>query len=266
MRIFKPSYLLSALIVCTPLALAGGAAHAFDASKVLEGDTTSNKVFKFFRTFRKDGRKEDALGVLKYAAENGNLAAQWKLGRMYQTGDGVPQDPLAAFDFFKKLAEKSDDLIPNSADWQFSASAFLALGRYYQEGIPDSDITPNWIKARIMYTTAAMVFGHPEALFELGRTELDRAENEFAQRRALRMLRAAHRKGHVGAQALLGHTLFQGEYMKRDAVRGLAMLIQAKENAAPRHVDWISVLQEEDFSLATEAERRRAIEVLRAQH
>ncbi|MBL4890760.1 MAG: sel1 repeat family protein [Rhizobiaceae bacterium] len=266
MRIFKPSYLLSALIVFAPLALASGAAHAFDASKILEGDTTSKKVFGFFRSFRKDGRKEDALGVLKYAAENGNLAAQWKLGRMYQTGDGVSQDPLAAFNFFKKLAEKSHDVRPNSADWQFSASAFVALGRYYQLGIPGSDLTPNWKQARIMYTTAAMVFGHPEAQFELGRMELNRAGNVYNQRRALRMLRAAHRKGHVGAQALLGHVLFQGEYMKRDAVRGLAMLSQARENAEPRHLDWIAALQEEDFSLASEDERRRAIKLLQAQN
>ncbi|MFK5977322.1 MAG: tetratricopeptide repeat protein [Rhizobiaceae bacterium] len=266
MRIFKPSYLLSALILCTPLALAGGAAHAFDASKVLEGDTTSKKVFSFFRSFRKDGRKEDALGVLKYAAENGNLAAQWKLGRMYQTGDGVPQDPLAAFDFFKKLAERSRDLRPNSADWQFSANAFVALGRYYQEGIPGSELTPDWKQARVMYTTAAMVFGHPEAQFELGRMELERAGNAYSQRRALRMLRAAHRKGHVGAKALLGHVLFQGEYIRRDPVRGLAMLSQARENAEPRHLGWIAALQEEDFSLASEDERRRAVELLQAQN
>ena len=266
MRIFKPSYLLSALILCTPLALASGAAHAFDASKILEGDTTSKKVFKFFRSFRREGRKEEALGILKFAAENGNVAAQWKLGRMYQTGDGVPQDSLTAFDFYKKLAEESRDLRPNSAEWQFSANAFVALGRYYQLGHPESNIAPNIDQARVMYTTAAMVFGHPEAQFELGRMELDRAGNAFSQRRALRMLRAAHRKGHVGAQALLGHVLFQGEFMNRDAVRGLAMLIQAKENAAPRHIEWIAALQEEDFSLATESERRRAIEILQAQN
>jgi len=206
------------------------------------------------------------VSVLKYAAENGNLAAQWKLGRMYQTGDGVPQDPYAAFNFFKQLAERYRDVRPNSANWQFSANAFVALGNYYKDGIPESGVVADWNQARIMYTTAAMVFGHPEAQFELGRMELDQASSASGRRHALRMLRTAYRKGHIGAQALLGHVLFQGEYMQRDAVRGLAMLSEARENAGPLHLEWISALQEEDFSLASEGERRRAIEIIAAQN
>ena len=267
MQISRSSLILTAFIMCSPLVFTSGAALAFDASKVLEGNAPSNKVFGFFRSFRKAGKKDDALDVLKYAAENGNLAAQWKLGRMYQTGDGVPQDPLAAFNFFQKLAERYHGLRPNSADWQFSANAFVALGHYYKNGIPDTTVSADWKQARVMYTTAALVFGHPEAQFELGRMELNQASGKVrSKRRALRMLRAAHRKGHVGAQALLGHALFQGEYMKRDAVRGLAMLSQARENSGPRHSEWITALQEEDFSLASESERRRAGVLMAAQN
>lgn len=267
MQISRGITLLSALIVCTPLALAGGAAHAFDASSVIEGDASSNKVFSFFNSFRKQGKKDEAIDLLKFAAENGNMAAQWKLGRMYQTGDGVAQDPLAAFNFYKQLAEHYRDIPKNSAEWQFSANAFVALGHYYKNGIPDSGIAANWIQARVMYTTAALFFGHPEAQFELGRMELDRAKGKSSsRRRALRMLRAAHRKGHVGAQALLGHVLFQGEFMKRDAVRGLAMLSQARESSDARHSEWITALQEEDFSLASETERTRANALIKAQN
>jgi arylsulfatase A-like enzyme len=31
------------------------------------------------------------MGVLQYAAEQGNAVAQWKRGRMYATGEGVPR-------------------------------------------------------------------------------------------------------------------------------------------------------------------------------
>ena len=35
--------------------------------------------------------KAKALTALQYAADQGRLAAQWKVGRMYAIGDGVPQ-------------------------------------------------------------------------------------------------------------------------------------------------------------------------------
>jgi len=239
--------------------------HAFDASKVIEGDASSNKVFRFFRSFNKQGKKEEALSVLKYAAQNGNSAAQWKLGRMYQTGDGVPQNSLEAFNFYRRLADRYQEVHPRSPDWQFRANAFVALGHYYQTGIPEGGIVADWSKARVMYTTAAMVFGHPDGQFELGRMELKRARNSSTSRRAVKMLRRAHRKGHIGAQALLGHALFEGEHVNRDAVRGLAMLTQATQNAPNVHRQWISALQEDAFSVATEEERRLAIALIEVQ-
>src|SRR5215469_18093239 len=38
--------------------------------------------------------KPTALMALQYAAEQGQPVAQWKLGRMYADGDGVPRDDL----------------------------------------------------------------------------------------------------------------------------------------------------------------------------
>ncbi len=35
------------------------------------------------------GNSEMAVQALGYAAREGNVAAQWKLGRMYQDGEGV---------------------------------------------------------------------------------------------------------------------------------------------------------------------------------
>src|SRR5271169_5216191 len=44
------------------------------------------------------GEKGKALTELRYAAEQGDLPAQWKIGRMYAEGDGVKRDDKKAFE------------------------------------------------------------------------------------------------------------------------------------------------------------------------
>ncbi|MFX8700441.1 hypothetical protein ABTM56_20275, partial [Acinetobacter baumannii] len=48
--------------------------------------------------------QETALTALQYAAEGGHPIAQWKLGRMYASGDGVAQDDVRAFEYFSRIA------------------------------------------------------------------------------------------------------------------------------------------------------------------
>ena len=50
----------------------------------------------------KSGDKIKAVHSLEYAAEKGHFLAQWKLGRMYAEGDGVAQDDLKAFEYFRR--------------------------------------------------------------------------------------------------------------------------------------------------------------------
>ncbi|TIW07852.1 MAG: sel1 repeat family protein, partial [Mesorhizobium sp.] len=72
---------------------AAGQAMAFD-DKVFD-DKTGVKpqsspwaVFQFGFSAYKNGRKEQAAEAYKYAAENGQIGATWKLARMYAEGDG----------------------------------------------------------------------------------------------------------------------------------------------------------------------------------
>src|SRR5690606_22410225 len=46
-------------------------------------------VFRFGFTAYKQGHKEQAVEAYRYAAENGQIGARWKLARMYAEGDGV---------------------------------------------------------------------------------------------------------------------------------------------------------------------------------
>lgn len=239
-------------------------AQAFDASKFIHKDTPASEIFQFFFEFREDGKPEEAVEVLRYAAENGNSAAQWKLARIYQTGDGVQQDPLEAFTIFEKIANQSAYSIPNSANWQYGADAFVALGRYYESGIPNTRIRPDTNKARIMFTTAAMVYRHPDAQFELGRIQINNDKIYGQGRSGIRNLSLAYEKGHVGAEALLGYHIFEGLHVKHNPVRGLYMVGNAKRRASGNDLEWISQLHDEVYALANPAHRTEAVKKLQA--
>jgi TPR repeat protein len=254
--------LLCAFAIVNGTGLATNNAYAFDPLKVFEGEMSSQKVFRFYFEARKKGQQEEAISVLKYAADHGIQAAQWKLGRMYETGDGVERDPLAAFNLFKGITERYSGSNPNTPDGQFASDAMVALGRYYHSGIPAGGLAPDPYQARVMFTTAATVFRNANAQFELGRMNLEKSGGLHDPKLAARMLTLAYRNGHNGAKALLGKMIFDGTHFRANPVKGLQLLSQAKEIAAPQNYEWIADLQEEAFALATPEQRRKAIEKL----
>jgi len=253
---------ITTALVASMLIIPG--ANAFDASKIIRKDTPASEVFQFFFEFREEGKPEEAVEVLKYAAENGNSAAQWKLARIYQVGDGVEQDSLEAFMIFQKIAHQSAYAIPNSPNWQYGADAFVALGDYYKSGIPNTLILPDKNKARIMYTTAAMVYRHPEAQFQLGRMQINNDKIYGQGRSGVRNLSLAYDKGHVGAEALLGYHIFEGVHTKHDPVRGLFMVGNAKRRASGNDLEWISQIYDEVYALARPEHRSQAVKQLMA--
>jgi len=238
------------------------ASYAFDASQITKEEAGSTKIFEFFFNFRKDGKKDEAIQVLKFAAEQGNTAAQWKLARIYQTGDGVQKDPLAAFYMFQDIARNYPFARPNTPSWQFSADALVALGDYYRVGINGTAIKPNESQASVMYTTAAMVFRHPDAQFELGRMQLKNEKGFGQARKGIRNLGLAYEKGHTGAEALLGYSIFEGVHIDHEPVRGLIMLGKAKRRATQEELEWILPLHDEAYALASPQNRALAIQQL----
>ena len=240
-----------------------GQAHALDASKVIKKDTKSSTIFELFFGFVEKGENDNAFDVLKYAADQGNSAAQWKLAKLYESGEqGVEKDPLEAFKMFHKVAAKYSLALPNTPSWQFSADALVALGNYYRKGIPNTIVYPDAGKAITMYTTAAMIFRHPDGQFELGRMQIEN-DRIFGQGRlGLRNLYLAHKQGHVGAEALLGYAHFEGVNAKQDVVKGLMMLANAKRRATVLQYDWIAQLHDEAFALARPDQRLDAMQKL----
>jgi uncharacterized protein len=161
----------------------------------------------------------------------GDVVAQWKLGRTYAAGDGVKKDDLRAFEYFRGIADAHAEEAPGTAQARFVANAFVALGNYYLEGIPDASIKPDSRRARELYAYAASYFGDPDAQYRFARMLLDGNGGPEEYKQVARWLALAAGKGHYEAQALLGELLIKGEYLPRQTARGLMYLSLAWDGA-----------------------------------
>jgi uncharacterized protein len=211
------------------------------------------------------GDKTGAVKALEYAAQQGHALARWKLGRMYADGDGVPQDDLKAFEHFSRIADEHADESPDAPNARFVASAFVALGSYYLEGIPATYVKPNTDRAREMFQYAATYFGDPDAQYSLARMHLDGVGGSKDPRQAMRWLNLAAEKGHVQAQALLGQMLFTGEGGMRQKARGLMWLTIARDAAVPERDAWVLDLYNKAFTEAADTDRQAALAYLEQQ-
>jgi TPR repeat protein len=217
-----------------------------------------------FEAFRNGARALRAGDVkrgvvaLEYAATSGHPIAQWKLGRMYAEGDGVKQDDLRAFEYFREIADAHADESPRTTRARFVSNAFVALGLYYLDGIPKSPVKADPDRAREMFTYAASYFGDPDAQYHLGRMYLEGHGGVKDPRQAARWLQLAANKGQHQAQALLGILLFKGEAVARQAARGLMWLTLARD-AATADETWIADLHSSAFKQASDAERATAL-------
>jgi exopolysaccharide production negative regulator len=206
----------------------------------------------------RDGDVEAARKSLEDAARNGDVMAAWKLGRMYADGDGVKQSDLRAFEYFRAICDSHADEVPGTAEARFVASAFVALGGYYLTGIPNSDIRPDAVRAREMFSYAASYFGDSDAQYHLGRMYLDGQGTAKDSKQAARWLFAAAGKGQYQAQAVFGAMLFKGQSVTRDGARGLMWLMLARDAATPSET-WITDLYAAALKQATEEERGVAL-------
>src|SRR6202166_1115799 len=205
---------------------------------------------------------DTSLSSLKYAAEGGHPIAQWKLGRMYADGVGVNQDELLAFDYFSRIANAHAEDSPSAPQAAIVANAFVALGRYYLSGIPNTKIKSDPERAREMFSYAASYFGNADAQYDLARLYLKSAgtsRDDF--RYGARWLGLAAQKGQHQAQAMLGQMLFNGDQLPRQAARGLMWLTLARDSAAPDEI-WIKESYNKAIARASEDDRAMALQML----
>jgi TPR repeat protein len=242
-------------VLAMGLGLALGSAHGFEGTKPPGDQPPPVEALRSLAPAPQAGEKAKAVTSLQYAAEQGHPFAQWQLGRMYAAGDGVPRSDLRAFEYFSRIANGHADDNPNTPQGRVVANAFVALGQYYRDGIPDSKVHPDPMRARELFSYAASYFGDPDAQYQLARLYLDGVGLPRDPRLAARWLGLAANKRQYQAQAVLGHMLFKGENVPRQAALGLMWLTLARESDIP----WITELYTGDFRQATEDERALAL-------
>ena len=260
--------LLRGIVVAA--ALAAAPAFALDGSKtdgsVAPAPPTAIQAFRTGAHWLKAGDTAKAVTSLEYAAEKGHAIAQWKLGRMYAEGDGVTQNDLKAFEYFRRIADNHADDNPNTRQARFVANAFVALGHYYLRGIPHTKVKRDPARAREMFAYAASYFRDSDAQYFLARLYLDGVGAPHDPRQAARWFGLSAQKGMCKAQAMLGAMLFTGDHVPRQAARGLMWLTLAKDAAkdsAPADQTWINRLYDNAFRQATEDQRALALVYLR---
>jgi TPR repeat protein len=177
---------------------------------------------------------------------------------MYAEGDGVTQDDLKAFDYFRRIADGHAEDNPDTPQARFVANAFVALGHYYLDGIPKTAIKRDPERAREMFAYAASYFRDSEAQYYLARLYLDGVGAPHDPRQAARWFGLSAQKGQCEAQAMLGAMLFAGDHVPRQAARGLMWLTLAKDSATPTDQAWITGLYDNAFRQANEDEKAMA--------
>ena len=161
----------------------------------------------------KTGEKTRAVMSLQYAAEHGHGFALWKLGRMYADGDGVARDDYRAFEYFQNSPTPMPTKIRRSPRARFVANAFVALGHYYLDGIPNTPVTAEPELARADVRPRGVLLRRPRGAVPARRALPRRQRRRHAiPSGRCRWLVLAANKGHYKSQALLGRILFNGEH------------------------------------------------------
>jgi TPR repeat protein len=215
---------------------------------------------KAWRQKMQIGDLDGAAEALREAARHGDVMAAWKLGRMYADGaDGVKKDEQQAFEYFRQVIETQhvEDTVGTSQGG-FVGQALVALGEYYLNGIPNSDMKPNPVEARQKFYYAASYFGDSRAQYHLGRMYLDGQGGAKDTKNAARWLHNAAMKGQYEAQAVFGGMLFKGQSVPRDGAKGLMFLKLAMDAATPKET-WIADQYNAAWKQATEDERAVAL-------
>ena len=172
------------------------------------------------------------------------------------------RNDVMAFDYFQRIASQHAEDNPSAPQSAVVANAFVALGRYYLSGIPNSKVKSDPERAREMLYYAASYFGNADAQYDLARLYLkapDASPDNF--RYGARWLGLAAQKGQHEAQALLGQMLFNGDRLPRQAARGLMWLTLAQSSANPDEI-WIKESYNRAFAKANDDDRAMALQML----
>lgn len=252
------------------LAMAIPAARAFDVKEAPPAPAEKGTLFKSVGESLRAGLRAlssgdpgSAVEPLTFAAREGNVAAQWKLGQMYREGEGVRRDDYKAYQNFSQIVNLRADESPDSPHARMVAQAFVALGSYHLTGIPNTRVRRDPGRATEMFHYAASYYNDADAQYHLGRVLADGLNGAKDLQQAARWFYLAAEQGHAFAQARFGQMLFNGDGVPRQAPRGLMWMQLAREQVDPTRDQWVVELNERAREIATEDERKLSEAFLR---
>lgn len=156
-----------------------------------------------------------ALSDVVTAAENGDVNAQFTLGRKFVTGDGVPKDDQQAAVWYRKAAD------------QEYAQAQYGLGLLYET----SNLVPDYKQAVVWYRKAAAQ-GDVFAQNKMGQIYLDGQGVPQNYEQAAAWYRKAAEQGDADAQSNLGVMYADGMGVPKDNKQAYAWQSVAVANGA----------------------------------
>ena len=182
-RSFVVPLVLSAMLALSPSARPAAAAPTDAAARALRaGDDAS------------------ALAQLRPLAAAGDREAEFLLGRMYDTGRGVPQDPAAAASWYRMAAAQGHAL----------ASLYLGMALYAGAGVKQDRAAA----ARLFRVAADS--GNAQAQFYLGGMSMAGIGVAQNHEEAIRRLSQSAAQQNARAMGLLASELFARSEGKRE--------------------------------------------------
>ena len=159
------------------------------------------------------GTMRKRLNVIRVAAEQGKAKAQFNLGWMYGSGEGVPQDYTEAVKWYRLAAE------------QGNAIAQYNLGVVYHKG---KGVAQDYIEAHKWYRLAAEQ-GDASALYNLGWMYDNGEVVSQDDAEAVKWYRLAAEQGNAIAQYILGWMYDIGEGVPQDDTEAVKWYRMAAE-------------------------------------
>ena len=263
--VLKKAVLIPLLILAGIMAVSAAEPTKVDEDPAVFDDMTTQLKFSSpLEAYRQGKAAYDegwyglALPALRFAAKRGVFGARLKLAKMCELGLGIPVDNAAAFDLYKNISEKHWNISSFHPAAPYIGQSLASLGIYYLNGVEEMGLKPDAKRAATYFTHASQFFGNPTAQYQLAKLYLSGQGVNKNVRRAVGWLNNATKKKHAPSQALLGQLLWEGELVRKQQIKALALLTMAQENAGAQDSEWINELHKTIIATADLKTRKGA--------
>jgi uncharacterized protein len=196
----------------------------------------------------------ETLDQLIKKANTGDVSAQFRLGEMYDNGEGIPQDYKEAAKWYRMAAEQEHTSIRQEIQNSivlYHAKAQYRLGLMYLSGkgvLKNYDELYKWIRM-------SAENGYASAQSRLGTMYYFGSASQGNYKEAFKWCRMAAEQGDTEAQYYLGVMYYDGKGIIVDYVEAYRWILLAGKNG--KNVDRLKSLLQNQMTTAqiTEAQR-----------